>query len=139
MDGLETGGLVVVKVHVSSDASALPATSFTPSEPPLIVAVYVVPAARSASGFNVATLSVLLYATDAGTVVVPAVVPSVSVNVPGVSVEVSIPSENVAVTSAVSATPVASAAGDVSVTSGAVVSASSSSSSPPPVGSWKCQ
>src|SRR5688572_27179857 len=117
--GVEMGGVVVVKVHVSSDANALPATSFTPSEPPLIVAVYVLPAERSASGFNVATLSVLLYATDAGTVVVPAVVPSVSVNVPGVSVEASIASENDPVTFAVAATSVASAAGDVSVTSGA--------------------
>ena len=45
----------VVKVHVLGDANALPATSFTPE----IVAVYVVPAARSAAGFNVATLFVL--------------------------------------------------------------------------------
>ena len=58
----------VVKVHVLSEANALPATSFTPPEPPLIVAVYVVPAARSAPGFNIATLSVLLYVTAAGTV-----------------------------------------------------------------------
>ena len=44
MDGLEvdgrvTGGLAAVEVHVLSDANALPAASFTPLVPPLIVAV----------------------------------------------------------------------------------------------------
>jgi hypothetical protein len=96
----------------------LPAISFTPLEPPLTVAVYVLPAAREAPGFNVATLSVLLYVTVAGT----AVAPSLSVNVPDVTVEASIASENVPVTFAVTATPVAPAAGDVPVTVGAVVS-----------------
>ena len=117
----------VVKVHVLSAANALPAASFTPLEPPLIVAVYVVPAARSAVGFNVATLPVLLYVTAAGTVVVPAV----NVNVADVTVEAFIASENVPVTFAATATPVAPAAGDVPVTVGAVVSPPP----PPPVGS----
>ena len=114
----------VVNVQVLSAANALPAASFTPVAPPLIVAVYVVPAARSAPGFNVATLFVLLYDTAAGTVVVPVF----SVNVSDVSVEEFIASENDPVTFAVTATPVAPPAGDVSVTVGAVVSP------PPPPG-----
>ncbi len=93
--GLCSGeGPAVVKVHVLSEANALPATSFTPPAPPLIVAVYVVPAARSAVGFNVATLFVLLYDTAAGTVVDPAV----NVNVADVTVDGFIASEKVPVT-----------------------------------------
>jgi hypothetical protein len=109
----------VVKVQILSDASALPAASFTPVEPLLIVAVYGVPAARSAVGFNVATLVVLSYATAAATVVP---VPVLNVNVPDVIVEASMASENVPVTFVVTATPVAPPVGDVAVTVGAVVS-----------------
>ena len=48
----------VVNDHVLSWASALPAASLTPLDPPTIVAVYVVPAARSADGFSVTCLAV---------------------------------------------------------------------------------
>jgi hypothetical protein len=106
----------VVKVHVLVDANALPATSFTPADPPVIVAVYVVLAARSAVGFSVATLFV--YETAAGTVVDPVV----NLNVADVIVDGSIASEKFPVTFAETATPVALAVGDVAVTVGAVVS-----------------
>ena len=103
----------VVKVQVLDAANALPAASFTPSGPLLIVAVYVVPAARSAPGFNVATLPVYVAAADTG--VAPGVV-AVSVNVFDVTVEAFIASEKVPVTFAVTATSVASVVGDVAVT-----------------------
>ena len=87
VSGVPPPAEAVVKVQVWSDANALPAASFTPVEPPWIVAVYVVPAARSAPGFNVATLFVCV--TAAGTVVDPAV----NVNVPEVTVDASVARE----------------------------------------------
>ena len=52
------GGIIsaVVNFHVKLLAKAFPATSFTPEEPPLIVAVYKVELANAADGVNVAVL-----------------------------------------------------------------------------------
>jgi hypothetical protein len=93
----------------------------------LIVAVYVVPAARSAVGFSVATLAVLSGVTLAATV--PA--GPVNVKVLDEIVDVFTASENVPVTFAVTATPVAPAVGDVAVTVGAVVSVVPPPAAPP--------
>src|SRR5262245_13688266 len=51
------GGVMsaVVKLQLELDTSALPATSFTPDEPPTTVAVYVEEPARDADGVRVAT------------------------------------------------------------------------------------
>src|SRR5881275_105032 len=44
----------VVNVHVTSAATALPATSFAPAAPPFMVAVYAVETARAFVGVSVA-------------------------------------------------------------------------------------
>ena len=54
------GPAPVVNDQTKLLASALPARSFTPLAPPLIVAVYVVDAASAADGVSVATLLVEL-------------------------------------------------------------------------------
>ncbi len=50
----ELDGAAVLKVHVRSVASALPAVSLTPLLPPRTVAVYVVELASAAPGSSVA-------------------------------------------------------------------------------------
>src|SRR5262245_7226341 len=47
------GGVTVVKVHVRSAASGLPAKSFTPASPPFTTAVYLIPPLSGAVGSNV--------------------------------------------------------------------------------------
>src|SRR5687768_4527108 len=43
------GSGLVVNVHTLSAASGFPAVSFTPADPPLIVAIYVAPASNPAT------------------------------------------------------------------------------------------
>jgi hypothetical protein len=55
-----TGGGTVVNVDVASAASALPARSFTPDEPPLTTIVYVAEFASAVAGVNVTEFVALL-------------------------------------------------------------------------------
>src|SRR5688572_19164203 len=65
-------GAAVVKVQVASAASGLPAASFTPASPLLIVATYIVDGVRSAVALRVAVKVAASYVTVAGsTSVVP--------------------------------------------------------------------
>ncbi len=105
----------VVKLHVKSLASALPATSVTPV---VTTAVYRVFAARLAVGVNVATLELTL--TVPATGAPPAVD---SLKVAAVRVDFSIPSEKVTLTVELTPTEVAPLDGDVAETTGGVVSA----------------
>ena len=53
------GQQLVVKDQVKSALRALPATSFTPADPPFTVALYVVPLARGLFGVKVAVVPAL--------------------------------------------------------------------------------
>ena len=113
--GSGVGGVVVVKLQVKLDASALPAASLASVR---IIAVYCVLPTRFAEGVNVAvlplTFTVPLTATS------PEVVASLKVAV--VNVELVIASEKVVDTEEFSATPVAVLVGEVADTVGGVVS-----------------
>jgi hypothetical protein len=98
-------------------ASALPARSFTPDAPPVIVAVYVVEPVSTADGVNVTWLDAVL------TVAVTSVLPGPrSWNVPVVTVEALIASLKFAMTTVPVLTPAAAFNGVTDVTVGAVTS-----------------
>ena len=108
-----SGVAPVVKVHTLLTASALPAKSL---DPVVIVAVYVVLAARLLAGVKTAVTPVRVTTPET------AVAPCFKVNVVVVIVKGSIASLKVAVIFVLVKTPVAALAGTVRVTVGAVVS-----------------
>jgi hypothetical protein len=107
------GAEFVVKVQVTLDASALPATSVIAV---LSVAVYCVPDARSSDGVQVATEPLALAVPDTP---LPA---SVTVKLDPVTVAGATGSENVTWTPALIEAPDVPAAGSVETTLGGVVS-----------------
>jgi hypothetical protein len=113
------GAPVVVKDETLLLASALPATSFTPALPPVIVAVYVVPPASGDEGVSSPTRNVASYETVAGTRTFAALRRT---NVLVVIVAGFICSLNVARTVAARLTPVTPAIGVTPVSVGGVVS-----------------
>ncbi len=113
--GVVSGAAAVVKVQLTSAASALPAASVTLL---VTVAVYCVLASRATEGVNRAVLPLML--TVPATAAPPAVLTRVKLVV--VSVALVIASEKLADTEAFVATPVAAFAGEVEDTVGGVVS-----------------
>ena len=109
---------IVVNDHVKSEASAFPAVSLIPAEPPTSVAVYVVPACRLALGCSVAVEP--LADTEAATALPP---PSRRTKLVPVTLAGEMGSLKVALTPVPRLTSVAPFAGLTLDTVGGVVSA----------------
>src|SRR5215207_6857178 len=110
--------LPVVNDQEKSEASGLPARSFTPVAPPFIFAVYLVFASNFEEGVSVTEVEVLLSVALIGFVLLP----EKSWTVSEVSVAAWTGSEKLAVTLEPRPTPIAPSAGVTESTLGAVVS-----------------